>query len=77
MYSVPTKLETGYDPERAYAISNREMSPINAGTETRLHLSFGQQACHFTVIRALFELGQQMGMCKIDVFKHNLIIKEI
>ena len=40
--SVPTKSEAGYDPERAYTISNRELSPISAETEDRLRPSFGQ-----------------------------------
>jgi len=42
--SVPTKLETGYEPERAYKISNTALPTIPAETEIRLRLSFGQQA---------------------------------
>ena len=51
-------------------ISNREMSLIPAETEVRLRLS-----CHFTVITAVFVLGQHMGKCKSDLFKSDLKYK--
>jgi hypothetical protein len=70
--SVPTKSEAGYKPERAYTISNTELPPIPAETEVRLRLFFGQEACQFTAIAAVFILGRHMGICKSDVFKCNL-----
>jgi hypothetical protein len=73
--SVPIKSEAGYEPERAYTISDRELPLIPAETEVRLRLSFGQQACHFTAIAAVSVLGQHMGRCKSDVFKCNLNYK--
>ena len=69
-YQLNWRPDTTYRGPIRFQIEN--CPTISAETEIRLHLSFGQQACHFTATAEVFVLGQHMGMCKSDIFKYKL-----